>query len=224
MKTQVKNYSTALCSDKLFGTIFFDGMNWEWGKIHSERYSTLNCKEPIKNSEEFSAKSVIIIVLESPHIKEFDSSGQPICPANGQSGQSICDSFCKILNSSPAKFKNNSKNLSNFLSGKNDLDVWIVNSIQRQCSLGITPIQHLVKESNWIDEWFSSNNDFLKRIKKIIQDKDWFVVNLCTKGIYVPLKKLVKEEVMKLQGITHCYCEGLHPSSWKRMNKVELRD
>lgn len=222
MITKVKNYSNKRCPDKPFGSITLRSNAWTWSKIHSKRYANFTYKAPVKNSENFSAESVIIIVLESPHIEEFDFHGLPLCPANGQSGKSIYKYFCDILNSNTPKCNNNSKNLNSFLSGKNDLDVWIVNSIQRQCSLGITPMQHIIKESNWIDEWFSSRNNFIKRINKVIKRKDFFIINLCTNGVYVPMKELVKEKVLKLPGNENRYCEGPHPSSWQRLKSIEF--
>lgn len=133
----------------------------------------------------------------------------------------LCDIFNNI-----SKYKNASSDLDSFLTDNKEsiIDILVVNSIQFQCSLGITPICNIIKESNWIDEWYSSKNDFSKRVEQICSLKDFFIINLCTKGVFIPTKEIVKNELFNCNlKIDNKYCEGPHPSSWGRLKKVEFK-
>lgn len=228
MRKTVKNYSTKACPDSIFGQVTYSSGSWDWCSYNQERKKLLQSKN-IKDDlfRDFSNMSsenpVIILVLESPHCAEY-ANAKP-CAANGRSGKNIFSYLCDVFNnpniSSGAKFINNSSTLKSFLNNNTSktINVWVVNSVQYQCSLGITPICHIIKESNWIDEWHSSRNDFIQRITGMADPRDVLVINLCTQGVFVPMKEMVKNS---LSVFNYNYCEGPHPSSWNRLKKVVI--
>lgn len=225
MKTSVHNYSNKKCLDRIFGKINKSGANWEWTIIDQTRKGKkgFNDDQKYEDLGEREEQPAIVLILESPHINEFDSSGNPIAPAMGVSGQNIYKYFCAIINgaSSGKQTANNSNALEDFLdnNAEKEICVYIVNSVQYQCSLGIKPICHIIKESNWVDEWFAGP-DFDKRCDGL--NKEAFFINLCTSGVFVPMKEMVKERLIAL-GIINNYCEGPHPSSWNRLKNIEFK-
>ncbi len=228
MKIKVKNYSTKKCADSIFGQIEHKQCGWGWISLNKKRQKLLQAQSStgmvFKDYKKTRHNPIIILILESPHCAEH-ANAKP-CAANGRSGKNIFSHLCDVFNnpntSSGAKFINNSPTLTSFLNNNIDktIDVWVVNSVQYQCSLGITPICHIIKESNWIDEWHSSRNDFIQRITDMADTRDVVVINLCTQGVFVPMKEIVKNS---LSGFNNNYCDGPHPSSWGRLKHVEIK-
>ena len=226
MKTSVHNYSNKKCPDRIFGKIKKIGANWKWTIIDKirEEMTGFNDDQKYKHLRKRGEQPAIVLILESPHSNEFNSSGKPIAPAMGVSGQNIYKYFCDIINGASSGNKQTANNLNALVSFLNnnagkEICVYIVNSVQYQCSLGIKPICHIIKESNWVDEWFAGP-DFDERCN--ILNKEAFFINLCTSGVFVPMKEMVKERLNAL-GITDNYCEGPHPSSWNRLKKIEFK-
>lgn len=230
MKFSVKNYSTNKCDDAYFGLLSYVNNGWEWDSINCIYYAAFfangakngkhspksccippleGCKECANgSSSDIKDLPIICIVLESPHRNEFDSSCNPIGPAMGATGRNIADHFPDALNCSKQP------SICSFLSNnqKNKILVYLMNSIQYQCSMGISPISHVLKESNWIDCWYSNNagkTDFETRVKNF---QDAFFINACTQGCYVPLKTIVGDLIKSISAKQ--YCESPHPSCW----------
>ena len=233
MKTKDVKYSSKLCQDDVFGQLKQISANrWMWFSIHNKRYKKLRVPSTIKEIIEVDNKNPkILLVLESPHRAEYKEDGSAICPANGSSGKNIYNYLCNLFNDignlGKKNYINSCNTLKNFLQNNKDkiIDIWIVNSIQKQCSLGIEPINNIIKESNWIDEWCSSQNDLIKRCENIIgnmEKQNYFIINLCTRGIYIPMKQLVENEFVSSNSFNCFYCKGPHPSSWNRLKRIEL--
>lgn len=230
MKWKVVNYSNQQCDDAIFGEIYCNNGNWQWVSVESGRKTALKVtKEDISetNLDETKNKASLVLILESPHKNEYDNNGAPIRPANGTSGKNIYNHLCDVLNNPNTgnKFNNANEKLQEFLSNhiKNTLTVWVVNAIQYQCSMGIVPINHMIKESNWIDEWHSSRNTLVKRLNNFMDNSvcsSAFYINLCTIGNYIPMKTIVGESIKPVSN--NNYCEGPHPSSWTRRNAVKF--
>ena len=75
----------------------------------------------------------MVVLLESPHIEEFNAGqyANGTAPAWGNTGKNFDDWFIKVLN------LNINNVLNSFLPNNNqDIDVYLVNAIQYQCSLG----------------------------------------------------------------------------------------
>lgn len=231
MKIKVKNYSTKKCADSIFGQIEHKQCGWGWISLNKKRQKLLQAQSStgmvFKDYKKTRHNPVIILILESPHCDEFGDKNHP-CAACGTSGRNIFDYLCDIFNhstNSNVKYKYNSSDLRTYLNKheKDIIDVFVVNSVQYQCSLGITPICNFIKESNWIDEWYSSRNNFLARLKNISSKNDCFIINMCTKGAFLPMKEIVYDLLDSNNIIQSNYCEGPHPSSWGRLKHVEIK-
>ena len=200
---------------------------------------------PLKNSWEMSNKMPIcnsqtkvdnfIVVLESPHIKEFIKN------------EALCnDKYFKL------KFPQlleNSDNLKIGLNKKVSYKVYIINAIKYQCSLGL-PTQYY-RDYVFLYYWRNLEKDFKKKVSNLISNNTIGIINLCTKGSHSKTQSLynkrsgkhddmgracnfkfitkiygkVNPEVKSLQdlvGITLKkfiknnikYTVGTHPSSW----------
>ncbi len=228
MKIKISNYSTAKCNDSIFGQIKYNNGCWFWKSLNKKRHQLLRQSQQnvtFKNyNKTLSNNPIVILILESPHSDEFTNKKNP-CAACGISGKSIANHLCDIFNNN-AKYKNNSNILKSYLNNckASTLDIWVVNSVQYQCSLGITPVCNLIKESNWIDEWYSKRNNFLSRFAYLQNgNQNYVIINLCTKGVFVPMKEIVKDLLTTNNIIQNNYCEGPHPASWERLKYVEIR-
>lgn len=235
MKTEVKIYSGSKCPDSIFGQIQYNNV-WGWKAIDDNRKNLLQkeagdiekiFKKLDNGKDEYIGKPCILLILESPHINEYKDPNNP-CAANGTTGKNIGKYLCNIFNNIGVNkkiCKNNSSTLIKFLN-KNQLhiiNILVVNSVQYQCSLGIEPICHIIKEENWMDEWFSNRNDFISRLGKIYSKNSCFIINLCTSGVFVPMKTIVKDNLHTKLNVQNNYCEGPHPSSWSRLKKIEFK-
>lgn len=138
----------------------------------------------------------VILVLESPHIREFiDSPG----PAKGSTGRLIRSYLQVILGDQVA--------LSSGLV--------LVNAIQNQCSLGLPPKQH--RDAVFISAWKRyAEVEFVHRLRSLVQHND-YLVNACTKGNHLnghlQLRQLVETAISSVRP------EGsdsrrFHPASW----------
>jgi len=203
------------CPDQFFGTLSLINGVYKWHKfsqnngvssitqaeyINYKRKLGISCA--IWKGKKINRKK-IVIVLESPHISEFDLQGNPLGPAHGTTGRLFDNNFAKLINKSLVM-----RSLKN-----KTYDVIIMNAVQYQCSLG-KPLKisknKLNRDKNWILCFFGKGNDLIQRIKAIKPD---VVINLCTKGF------------MNLQLILNCflldnlpyniyYTYGSHPSTW----------
>ncbi|WP_195986354.1 hypothetical protein [Clostridium sp. D53t1_180928_C8] len=189
----------------------------------------------IKNQYE----KIIVIVLESPHIDEFNKNKFSVAPAPalGSTGCKLDKYFCEVINECFKKYD----------IEKGKYHVILSNAIQYQCSLGTDT--EVFRDRVWLKLWLSRNlkSEFIKRLQ--IYEPD-IIVNLCTKGshekdslslgqksinnIYLKSicdKKRAYEKIEKIKNTTlrkltqkaiNKYSEnrkikcfyGNHPSSW----------
>lgn len=181
-------FSDSFCPDK-------------WFRVHQMRSST--SKLPYQDMINFKEGTLerrqkIVIVLESPHIDEFEPKGHP-CPANGKTGRFLRSFWGKI-----------------FGDDYNDKDIVLVNAIQYQCSLGFSPIDGLIRDSVFQEllakPCFAC--DFRKRVSNVICPGD-IVLNACTTGRARIGKKNNKEMVSEVLGSGGwCVINVAHPASW----------
>lgn len=111
-----------------------------------------------------------IVILESPHIDEFDQSGNGIRPLKND--KYFIEKFGELLNKSI--------NFNNKLTQTTKYTVYLVNAIQYQCSLGY-PTEYY-RDYVFLYYWERKKQDFMDRLKKIINSKTIGIINLCTKG------------------------------------------
>lgn len=114
----------------------------------------------------------IIIVLESPHIGEFDSKGKGLLPL--QNDKLFIEKFYQAFSTS--------KNLStaNTLNTTQSYSVYLINAIQYQCSLGLPT--ECYRDYIFLYYWETMYSDFEKRLQSVINDNTIAIINLCTKG------------------------------------------
>lgn len=177
------------------------------------------CDDSIKNDGKR-----ILIILESPHIREFEVDENPK-PAVGATGYALESNFLVILNE--------------FLKSM-DLEiedgyyhVFLMNAIEYQCSLGLTPSKYrdIVFKSLW--EQKEITDRFNSRLKKYAP---FIIISLCTKGNKsnfakitrnssdychdkkLTMRNMVLDKIVSNSNLNQkqIIIRGCHPSSWNR--------
>ncbi|OFV71792.1 hypothetical protein ACWI_07650 [Acetobacterium wieringae] len=170
------------CEDNYIGTISVESKqiidsNLRFNRckrceyLEESREIKKSCDEDLNNySEKYIGK--IVVVLESPHVKEYDfiRKGKRIpIPAIGNSGNSLQNNF-----------EENFKRIFENDDIKDGVySIILCNAIQYQCSLGVNTKKY--RDRLFIVLWFMAelNKNFLKRIKSY---QAAIVINLCTNG------------------------------------------
>lgn len=163
----------------------------------------LNLKDKIDDLS-FSCSSKIVFILESPHIKEFDSNMNPINPANGATGTRILFNLYSLLTKL--------KEIKGFKIS-DCYDVCILNPVPYQASRGVntTSVRNIV----WEFLWNHHPDDLKDKFRKFIESapSGSIILNCCTSKDKGKLKKAVASE------LTDCKVENIwigeldHPSS-----------
>jgi hypothetical protein len=124
------------------------------------------------------SERLLIIVLESPHILEYEKKSEkifkPIGPANGLTGFSIR----KFLHFATREIANEIKFYDEIFH------LYLINAIPYQCSLGYPIKGRRVQDRNLVFKncWEDAKEDFLERLRKYTNDKT-IIINACTKGV-----------------------------------------
>ena len=191
---------TTPCMDQICGWVDIDG---SYNSIR--KWKTKFDIDYITNGRAVShgrtIKSPIVIILESPHVDEFDSNGKAKGPAQGKTGDFFDIYFEQLLKQSI---------ISNII-GTSTHAVVFVNSVQYQCSLGKRPLKG-INRNNCNRNWklcFQSGCD-IDLVDRLNALNPIAVINLCT----ATLKKDVEQKVCHFSN----YTRGNHPISW-RYNK-----
>lgn len=112
--------------------------------------------------ENNNAKTLAIIV-ESPHIDEYDYRNNPIGPAMGTTGRNI-----------------NNKIIEKF-ELEETYKLVFVEAVSYQCSAGNSPIEEQKRDEVFKAVWHNGGKeDFVARLKKISPD---IILNACTGGM-----------------------------------------
>ena len=199
----------------------------------------INGKCSFTNSGENKERPTIVIVLESPHRREYNDAGAALRSANGNTGKKLKanleQKIDKVIKNGLLKLSAGTYNL------------YAVNAIQYQCSFGVKPIQPELRNTVFRTLWPSLKVNFFNRLKQL---KPIVIINMCTGGIkaigdYIAntanmakaskyIKNLLSKElplnlmvhmsladyVSKMGSIDYYYC--VHPSS-KNFKRVDLR-
>ena len=142
----------------------------------------------------------VIVVLESPHIEEFE--GEP-GPAGGPTGRLLSAYLKDVLGAGTT----------------DDSPVILVNAVQLQCSLGMKPVHHRTRVFTAI--WNKcGRDDFIRRMSMIARPND-IILCACTKGT-----KQKGDRTTDLRQVVYtAICEwspqvqvvrSTHPASWAR--------
>ncbi|ELC8462487.1 hypothetical protein LI063_05410 [Clostridium perfringens] len=236
----IKSIKLTECEDNYVG--FFEVINHEvcnhdlWfcknlRRINSKNIK-INCNKFLKNTN----KKNLVIVLESPHIDEFNGLRCNIAPAPalGVTGCNLDKYFIELINSK----------INNCGIEDGVYNVILTNAIQYQCSLGEEP--EIYRDRVWLDLWLfkNYNSNFIQRLYKYSPD---VIINFCTKGSHrkdhlrpkgtktfinaeyinsinknhnitgkVTLRELVSKEIKNNFKNNCIILEGNHPSSWNR--------
>lgn len=179
------NFQQGACSDQYVGTMTYNGQNFE---VQGSKIFNLTRKSALKgqhrqdinysNGTLQTNNKKFVVLLESPHIDEYLPVGQSYktAPAWGSTGDRFNSCFIKVLN-------DNLKVISNkfSFSGNQDFDVYLVNAIQYQCSLGLSPLEPQLRDYVFQRLWNQQPNSFLQdladRLNIINPD---IIVNACT--------------------------------------------
>ncbi len=155
----------------------------------------------------------IVLVLESPHDKEYNNKTfEPKAPAQQDTGDIIFEKLEKVINT------HNKKLLK---LDKEEYRVIIINPIPYQTSLfhiHQQPLQGVyatLRNNVWKALW-KNDNTYKVDLKKIIHEVNpEIVINACT----ATLSKFVKLELSDLDYNKYSKFIICHPSSWKRSDK-----
>lgn len=213
------------CGDQVVGTICYNGqfatasgnatMNFETktnNAAHSRR--DINYSQYSKGNNK-----TIVILLESPHIDEFNIQGQTYttAPAWGKTGTMINKYFIIALNNSIRAIQNNCQN---FLTNITTYDVLLVNAIQYQCSLGMRPINIGIRNKVFACLWNKTSDSFrqdlIERLNILNPD---LIVNACTSE----LKKRFCNNNAIMPGLANWNVmmnASSHPSVWNRYTQI----
>ena len=213
------------CVDQVVGTICYNRqftsangkttMNFETKTNH-----TAQSRRNIDYSQYSKGNNkTIVILLESPHIDEFNIQGQTYttAPAWGKTGTMINKYFILALNNSISAIQNN---CPNFLTNITTYDVLLVNAIQYQCSLGMRPINIGIRNKVFACLWNKTSDSFrqdlIERLKILNPD---LIINACTSE----LKKRFCNNKAIIPSLANCNVmmnASSHPSVWNRNTKI----
>lgn len=203
------------CPDEYRGIVKIDN------KIVETKFFEIN------NDYNKTEKNNIILILESPHIKEFNENYNPIRPANGKTGENIKSCLKEVL----------TVLFNNINVQEKIFNLYIMNAIQYQTSLGINT--EYFRNALFVSFWNTEGKaDFKERLNNVFTNKD-IIINACTIGsnykskIYkkvlknidkrevendcsnlnIMVKKAIKEE---LSNCNYLYIEASHPIRWTK--------
>jgi hypothetical protein len=177
----------------------------------SEQFSQFYNK---KNHYKFKDREIneaknnnIVVILESPHTKEYDSDFQAIAPAVGTTGNNFKKYFVKyvlpILN-----------NLGLHLKTNNKYNILFVNPVPYQTSLAQIHNAGMIKNLKikvWKKLFEVLKNDFKKTINEIEAD---FIINAATSDVTEEITKIFKDTTV---------FEVSHPSSWHFLKSFQKK-
>ena len=179
------NFKNYHCNDQMVGTISFTNTGFSYNgnsifKLTRKNFLNGQQRYDIIYSQNSSFKNTnkkIILLLESPHVDEFNIKNQnyTTAPIWGKSGDRFNSQFINVLN-------NNLNSFNNLNLGNNMMfDIYIVNAIQYQCSLGISPINKHIRNYVFQGMWNFNNNSFKDDLIDRIDYLDpYLIINACT--------------------------------------------
>ena len=180
------------CCDNFIGTLVYGNNGFEFN--NQNIYFGLELKSKTNNAivqyrEEMdylnfkphSQNRKIVILLESPHNEEYNAQLQI-----AKSGPACGNSGCVFNNNAIRVFNANINIIVNKLNPnpKEEFDIYFVNAIQYQCSLGKTNFNRNLRDHIFINLWsnpiYDFKNDLLERLQIISPD---LIINACTQNL-----------------------------------------
>lgn len=168
--------------------------------------------ENIENIDKESLKTIALI-LESPHIAEFQENGKERktpCPAIGNTGKHIVEAFPEILLKYLLLHKTENGAITN---GCRDIEsdtyrLKLINTVQYQCSLGESTDNYRDAIFEKCIEKEEFKEDFKKRIEEC---NPQIIINCCTTGdkdFNSKVQKIINENFPRALRL-----KGYHPAS-----------
>ncbi|MBP5444913.1 MAG: hypothetical protein J6Y28_01960 [Acholeplasmatales bacterium] len=218
-------FVNGICEDQFVGYFHFN--NGSFYSVNKDDVFDLACDKNINGqgriSLDYDNKNIhvsqttskkMVILLESPHINEFNVQNKKYktAPAWGKTGARFNSFFIKILNY-------NLKNIGNCFKNNDVIDVYFVNAIRYQCSLGISPINKSLRDFIFYALWDKQNDSFkddlLERVQMI--DPDYLII--------APTKN-IKEKCFRSNPIPTSagrpvfFTAETHPSCWNKNTTI----
>ncbi len=178
MNTKIKlefDLSERLCDDEIIGLLQFENNKYKFSTHKNYKNKIIRSKEEYQRdyTSDYSKYKSLVVILESPHLDEFDviDKNKKIIgnrPANGKTGERFRKEFEQIINN-----KYSSK------LSKGNYFVYLVNSVQYQCSLGAKT--NIFRDYVWLTLWLEREirENFIDRLKIINPS---IIINCCTNG------------------------------------------
>lgn len=144
----------------------------------------------------------IVLVLESPHVEEFLQT--PYLPAQGETGVNIKGYLDNLL-----------YQIREDIDSKKKYEIYLVNSLQYQCSLGQKT--EVYRDEIWNALWEKKIfvDDFVKRLNKLNPN---ILINLCTDSSKNGRREKVQKIILSRYAVKKDIVSftGSHPSSWNK--------
>ncbi|RKR45954.1 hypothetical protein B0G82_3622 [Paraburkholderia sp. BL17N1] len=205
----------ARCPDQWVGAVRFEAGRFHCGPMGAASPDGFAWR---RATDELSPEGPrrLLMILESPHIDEFGGDHQPIGPAAGATGRNIRALLYDV----------NVRGLQELGLSPNgeELDLVLINAIQRQTSLGHPPRRF--RDSVFRRAWGCPSigrADFQGRIAALWRaDAKDIVMNCCTgaEASKTSLKRLVYDALRDLSdrnaALPPVVIACAHPCSWQR--------
>lgn len=186
----------------------------ETRSVEKSRFIDINTDNILTNQQgHLKLKSTVVLLLESPHRKEYDSGGQPIAPAQDVTGKNIH----RLMSIDDTFHNRHSLVICNPIQWQTSL------SMIHNLSLSIDMVRDL-RNIIWISAW---NSDGVKAhfLNRLSRYGPVLVINACTKSIKCRGHKCASCEdfesfgclrgyVQKEIGANYTTIQVGHPSSW----------
>ena len=154
----------------------------------------------------------IVLLLESPHEKEYDENNNPIAPAMGSTGTNLDKYLCSVLSCIRHSIRNGSSRII------------LSNPVQFQTSLHMIlhEMNREVRDAVWNALWCHPyiRNRFESRMRAY---NPYIIINACTGGENPRgLKRKVSDFLQEAQICGRIY-KGSHPAGWwsRRNRRLE---
>lgn len=193
-------YNYRLCPDQYMGKV--QNKKWKRKNIFDENGDVILEEIPY-------GEGAMIVVLESPHIEEYDVNGPPNGPACGATGENLHKMTDLTIFQEYAKYQ-----------------LYIINAIPFQCSLGDRKMT--CRDRVFTAVWNKNETGkgyFAKRLNNLIKtllekDNTIVLINACTVG------NNRKRNVQKVIKSLHVYEKIMsfqieHPANWNIPELIE---
>ena len=193
----IKDIETRVCPDILAGCN---------GNFHFSKEERENVGSSELLTDNYNEYQTIVIVLESPHIKEYSEQNR-FCPtpAVGRTGTNLQRHFNQDIIFKKSKTLNKDENYR----------VILMNTIQYQCSLGVTT--KIYRDDIWDRLWKEDDikKDFVNRLKSY---NPKVIFNGCTEGSNKSRRISVSQTIHNNFDNIELF-EMNHPCYWERRKK-----